>query len=462
MSARVCVIGAGVAGIAAMKELALAGVAFDCFDERDRLGGIWAYQEEPGRTCAWAGLNMNSPRGTYDFADFPMPRDYPDFPRREQVREYLEQAADHYGIRSSIRLNTKVEKVEPDGDLWRVTLADGESPTYRAVVIANGHHNVPRFPEVEGAFSGRAIHSGDYRRREPFAGRRVLVVGYGNSGAQIAVDISLAAEETLLAMRSGTWILPHYIRGIRVDRLLDPRSAGMLPHWAENAAFALLFRLLLGRPDRHGLPRPARGPAYIFPTIAENLVNRIGDGRIRVTREPVRFDDRTVTFADGTSAEVDDVVYATGYHLAFPFLAPGVLSTDDNRVRLYMRTFPPDHPTLSVIGAYQAQAQWGFLPLMEQQAKLVAAQLAGTYVLPSREAMNAEIDRDRRETARRFVDTPRHHYQMIGPLFLRRWRRELRRGRRRAGAAAGVAASPAVRSQPAPKPVAPAGGVQSV
>lgn len=462
MSARVCVIGAGVAGIAAMKELAIAGVAFDCFDERDQLGGIWAYQEEPGRTCAWAMLNMNSPRGTYDFTDFPMPRDYPDFPRREQVWDYLDRAVDHYGIRPSIRLKSRVEKVEPDGGLWQVTLSNGETATYRAVVIANGHHNAPRFPDVDGAFTGRAIHSSDYRRREPFAGRRVLVVGYGNSGAQIAVDISQAAEETYLAMRSGTWILPHYIHGIRVDRLLDPRSAGLLPHWAENAAFGLLFRLLLGRPDRHGLPKPARGPAYIFPTIAENLVNRIGDGRIKVTRQPVRFEDRTVTFADGTSAEIDDVVYATGYHLAFPFLPAGVLATDDNRVRLYMRTFSPDHPTLSVIGAYQAQSQWGFLPLMEQQAKLVSAQIAGAYVLPSREAMNAEIDGDRRDTARRFVDTPRHHYQMVGPLFMRRWKRELKRGRRRAGAAAGVAQSPVSRSQPRPDSVAPAGGVQRV
>jgi dimethylaniline monooxygenase (N-oxide forming) len=432
--AAVCVIGAGVGGIAAMRPLGQAGIAFDCFDERDRVGGIWAYEEEPGRTCAWAMLNMNSPRGTYDFSDFPMPAHYPDFPRREQVWAYLDAAIDHYGLRPAIRLDTRVERVEKAGGAWRVTLAGGDSRLYRAVVVANGHHNIPRLPEVEGSFAGRTMHSRDYRRREPFAGRRVLVVGYGNSGAQIAVDVSFAAEETLLAMRSGTYVLPHYVHGLRVDRVFDTRLVGWLPHSIDNALATFLYRVTVGRVSRH-LPKPRRGLGYVFATIAENLVNRIGDGRIRVTREPLRFDGRTVTFADGASAEIDDVIYATGYHTTFPFLDEAVFAAPDNRVRLYMRTFLPDDPSLTVIGAYQANAQWGFLPLMEAQARLVAAHLAGEYALPDKAAMLAAIEREQRDIARRFLDTPRHHYQMLGPVFLRQIGRELKRGARRARAA---------------------------
>ena len=156
------------------------------------------------------------------------------------------------------------------------------------------------------------------------------------------------------------------------------------------------------------------------------------DGHTRVVREPVHFDGRVVTFADGGRAEVDHVIYATGYRLTFPFIAPEILAAGDNRVRLYMRTFHPGHPTLSVIGAYQAQAQWGFLPLMEAQSRLVAGHLAGSYALPPVQAMQEAIAEDERDTARRFVDTPRHHYQMMGPVFMRQCGRELRQGQGRA------------------------------
>lgn len=433
---KVCVIGAGVAGICAMKELDSAGVPFEAFDERAGPGGIWRYQEAPGRTCAWASLHMNSPRGTYEFRDFPMPSHYPDFPSRQQVLDYLDSAIEHYGVRAALRLNRRVERVEPAPDGWRVTLEGGASGVYRAVVVANGHHNEPNLPQVQGEFAGSMIHSSEYRRREAYAGQRVLVVGYGNSGAQIAVDVSHSAEQVFVAMRSGTWIFPHYIRGIRIDRWLDTRMVGRSPRWADELITSALYRLFIGRPDRHGLPRPKRGLASTFPTIAENLVNRIGDGRIRIVREPTRYDGDTVTFADGTRARIDAVINATGYRMSFPFLDPQMLRTDGNRTRLYMRTFHPERPTLSVIGGYQANAQWGFLPLMESQSRLVAAHLAGRYELPARAAMQASIDEDERDTARRFVDTPRHHYQLIGPIFLRKWASELDQGTRRARAQA--------------------------
>lgn len=429
---KVCVIGAGVGGLCAMKELDRAGVPFDAYDERAGLGGIWRYQEAPGRTCAWSGMHMNSPRGTYEFSDFPMPAHYPDFPGREQVLEYLDSAADHYGIRAAIRFNRRVQKVEPAGDGWRVTLEGGTSALYRAVVIANGHHNEPNLPQVEGTFSGDVIHSSAYRQREPYAGRRVLVVGYGNSGAQIATDVSRCAQQVLLAMRSGTWIFPHYIRGKRIDRWFDPRLIGYLPQRLDQAVGTTLYRLLLGRPDVHGLPRPRRGLGAIFPTISESLVDRIGDGRIRVVREPVRYEGRAVTFADGSSTEVDAIIHATGYRMTFPFLDARVLATGDNRTRLFLRTFHPERHTLSVIGGFQAQAQWGFLPLLERQANLVAAQLSGRYVLPALARMEQAISADALDTQRRFVDTPRHHYQLLGPVFQRKLARELREGERRA------------------------------
>lgn len=431
-SRKVCVIGAGVAGIAAMKGLTQNGVAFDAFDERDRPGGIWAYHDLPGLTSAWDRLNMNSPRGTYEFSDFPMPADWPDFPSRQQCWAYLDAAVDRYGLRPHIRLQSRVGELRRTADGWQVRLASGETAAYRAVVLANGHHNTPRMAAIPGDFAGTVLHSRDYRRREPFDGQRVVVVGYGNSGAQIAVDVSHVAAEVTLVMRSGTYILPHYVRGIRIDRIFRSELVGWGPVAVENLFVGLLHRLLIGRRRAHGIPAPSAGPLSIFPTISESLIDRIGDGRITVRGAIRRLDGKTVEFEDGARIEADILIHATGYHLTFPFLAGGLPGQDDNRLRLYLRTFLPSDPTLSVIGGYQAQAQWGFLPLMEAQGALVGAHLAGRLALPPQPAMEAAADRDAGATSRDFVDTPRHHYQVIGPAFHRQLRRELRRGTRRA------------------------------
>ena len=119
------------------------------------------------------------------------------------------QFGPRYGVRDRVHLNSRVEQVVKEDEAWRVTLATGESAVYRAVVVCNGHHNTPRYPKVEGEFPGPTIHSCDYRRREPYESKRVMVVGFGNSAAQIAVDVSFTARDTILAVRHGAWVIPH-------------------------------------------------------------------------------------------------------------------------------------------------------------------------------------------------------------------------------------------------------------
>lgn len=200
MAGKVCIIGAGPSGIAAARALKAEGLAFDMFDPRDRIGGIWAYDPAPGRTCAWEGMNLNSPRGWYEFSDQPMPDDYPDFPRRDQVAAYLEHVVDRCDLRRHAVLGEAVTRVARQETGWRVETDAGRVGTYGAVIVANGHHNEPSLPLHAGAFDGVVLHSRDYRGREAFRGKRVLVVGVGNSGSQIAVDVSLAAEHVYLSV----------------------------------------------------------------------------------------------------------------------------------------------------------------------------------------------------------------------------------------------------------------------
>ncbi len=432
---RVCVIGAGVSGLAACKYLHQAGAPFDCFDERESVGGVWAYTEEPGITCAWESLNQNSPRGTYAYGDFPMPDHYADFPKPAEVWEYLNNYVDHFGFRDRIRLKTRVERVEPRPDgTWDVALGSGEVRRYAAVVVANGHHNEPRYPSYEGHFAGETLHSRDYRRRDGYAGKRVLVVGLGNSGSQIAVDVSYAADQVLLSTRRGAWVLPHFIRGKPYDAWLNPPPWWVLrstPGRLRGAMVSRYYRLLLGSPARFGLPEPDHHFGEALPTVCEGLFDRLGNGRIAVKPEVTRLDGRRVLFADGSEEAVDAIIYCTGYQTTFPFLDREIFSADDNRVRLYKRTFLPRHPRLCFVGAFQAMAP-AFVPVFEAQARLVADYLSGDYALPSSEVMEREVERDLAAIEREFVRSPRNNYQVQGPVFIHECEVELKRGKRRA------------------------------
>lgn len=456
----VCVIGAGVSGLATAKYLHQAGIPFDCIDERDSVGGIWAYTERPGITCAWRTLNSNSPRGTYAYHDFPMPDHYADFPSGAEVCDYLNAYVDHFGFRDHIELGRRVERVEPRPDgTWDVTLDGGEARRYAAVVAANGHHHEPRYPDYAGDFTGEALHSQDYRHRERFLGKRVMVVGLGNSGSQIAVDVSHAAEHTLLSVRRGAWILPHLIRGKPYNRWLSPP-----PWWVYrftptrllNTMVSLYVRLLLGRPDRYSLPKPDHRFGETIPTICEGIHDRIANGRLMVKPAVARIEDQRVTFADGTEEVVDAIIYCTGYHTTFPFLDRRIFAADENWIRLYKRAFLPDYPTLCFVGAFQAIGP-SFVPVFEAQARLVVAYLSGEYALPSQEEMERDIARDLAMIERTFVRSPRNNYQVDTTVIIHDFEVELKRGRRRAARRRGGARPvPVVADEPEPADPLPA------
>lgn len=435
----VCVIGAGPAGLATAVELSRWGVHFVCFDQRPGPGGVWCPQDTTGMTHAWASLTLNSPRGWFELRDHPMPRSWPDFPRADQVSAYLDGCLDHYGIRDRFVWSTGVVRVEPEPDgRWRVTLTTGETRLFTAVVVANGHHNEPSLPDFPGEFAGRVRHSQTYRSRDEYAGKRVLVVGFGNSGSQIAADVSGVAAATVLAIRRGGYVLPHYARGLRIDRAM-PSWLGYLvnAHLPRAVAGPLLTaycRLVVGAPTRAGLPRPDHHFGAALPTVTADLPARIEAGLVRLRPQVARLDGSGVEFTDGSREEVDDIIYCTGYRTTTPFLDAAVFDSDDNRVPLYLRVFHPDHPSLHFVGFLQAVG-WGFMPLFEAQARLVAAHLSGAYVLPDPARMRASIAADLDRVRRDFVDSSRNRYQMNGAVYRHECRVELRRGARRAGAA---------------------------
>ncbi|HKG04610.1 MAG TPA: NAD(P)-binding protein, partial [Conexibacter sp.] len=171
----VCVIGAGSSGIAAAKALRQRGIPFDCFEKSDRIGGNWVFGNKNGMSSAYRSLHINTSRERMEYTDFPMPKSYPDFPHHSQIAAYFDAYVDHFGFRDRIHFETGVEHAARGADgTWTISLDTGETRRYDALVVANGHHWNPRWPEppFPGSFDGAQSHAHHYIDNEPFKGRR--------------------------------------------------------------------------------------------------------------------------------------------------------------------------------------------------------------------------------------------------------------------------------------------------
>jgi cation diffusion facilitator CzcD-associated flavoprotein CzcO len=434
----VCVIGAGASGLAAAKALHERGVPFDAFEQADGVGGVWAFRASGGRPAAYATLHLNSSRRRSEFSDFPIPPEYGDFPHHTQVRAYLEAYASHFGVLERITLRTQVQRAEPrPGGGWEVALSTGERRTYDALVVANGHHWDPRWPDpsVPGAerFAGRQLHAHDYAGEGPerFRGRRVVVVGMGNSAMDIAADAAGTAERVHLAARRGAHIVPKYLLGRPLDAYGLPAQ---VPFALRAALYRGLIRFAAGPPTRYGLPRPDHRVGQAHPTVSSAIFERLAAGTVVPKPNLVALGERTARFADGSEVEADVVVYATGYRVSFPFFAPELIAAPENDLPLFRRVFHPDVPDLAFIGLLQPLG--AIMPLAEAQARWVADAWAGDYALPAPEAMRADMATERARMFRRYVASPRHTMQVDFDDYLLALRRERRRGARRARARA--------------------------
>ncbi len=426
----VCIVGAGCSGFTAAKILHERGIAFDCFEQGSNIGGLWRYENDSGTSAAYKSLHINTSRDKMAFSDFPMPRDYPDFPHHSLIIRYFESYVDHFGFRSKITFQTSVISIQPrDNGTYDVTTrarsGDIRTKNYRSVLVANGHHWKPRTPDFPGDFSGSSLHSHDYREPSSMVGKRVLVIGIGNSGCDIACEVSRVAERTYLSTRSGAHIIPKYIFGKPLDKIAPVWFWKHLPFPIFQRIFAAALRLSRGRLSRFGLPTPQHKILQEHPTISNDLLNLLGHGKISIKPNVSRFADRVVHFADGSEEEIDQVVYATGYQIAFPFLAPEILDTQANRVGLYKHVVHTDLTNLYFIGLIQP---WGaIMPLAEQQAEWAADLIENKCCLPSPDAMRKDIDLQRNKMQRRYVSAPRHTIQVDFYSYLEQIERERKR-----------------------------------
>ncbi len=431
---KVCVIGAGSSGIAACQVLDARGIPFDCFEKGSQIGGNWRYENDNGMSSAYRSLHINTSRRVMAYKTLPMPDHYPDYPDHFQMAAYFDEFVDHFGLREKIRFQTEVTSVEPAGEGWEVTVedADGGRTTerYRAVLVANGHHWDPRWPEPSfpGAeqFEGEQIHVHHYREADVLKGKRVLVLGIGNSATDVAVESSRLADATFLSMRRGAYVLPKYINGKPIDETANDLIS-RLPLAVQRFFVMRALGIAVGDMTSYGLPKPDHKLFEAHPTVSSELLPRLGHGDIQAKPNIDRFaGGRRVHFADGSEEEVDLVVYCTGYKMTFPFFDPEVLTAPDNRLPLYHRVVSVERPGLYFIGFIQPLGP--IMPLAEAQCEWIADLLSGRAALPPAAAMKKEIAEEEGRMKKRFVASKRHTVEVDFHPYLR----QIRRARKRA------------------------------
>jgi flavin-binding monooxygenase-like protein len=417
----VAVIGAGSSGLAVLKALREHGIEARCFERGSHVGGLWRYGNDSGMSSAYASLRTNVSRERMAYPSLPMPASYGDFPHHTDMAAYMDAYAEAFGLRDRIDLNTTIERVEPDPPGWRVTRDDGETTRHRGVVVAVGHDWAPRLPDDPGSFDGHAIHSHDYRTPEPYEGRRVLVVGAGPSAAEIAVEVATVARATTMSIRRGAHVIPRHVKGRAYDSG-DVSPWNRLPWRLLNAGFAALLDDDRG-PVPPAWPQPPWRLLENVPIPSSDLLPAVRDGAIAIRPAIERLNGASVRFADGSEEPFDAIVYATGYEMRFPFMAPGVLEPRGRELPLLRRIVPPNAENLFLAGFVDAPG--GLLPIVELQGEWIAAVLTGGLRLPQ----GARPGRQERRTRRRFPSDGPDSIRCDPHAYRRLLRRDLRRAR---------------------------------
>lgn len=425
---RYAVIGAGVAGLCAAKYLIQAGFKdVTIFEVGTQIGGLWCYENDNGMSSAYETLHINSARNITHFHDFPFRDGVQMFPDHRDMHEYLVSYAKHFDLVERIRFRTRVTSIKPspaytaDQPQWELTTEQDETLLFDRVIVASGHLSTPAHdPALQEGFDGQYLHSHYYREPRPFVGKRVGIVGAGNSGCDIASDVCMTAARTVLVARSGVLIAPKLIFGKPFTDFTGKLDHGWIPDWLRRRIIAFFIRLFHGRMTDLGF-KPLAKRAHSLSNAV--LVQHITYRRIEVKTGIKLIAGKMITFDDGSSEEFDVIIASTGYLYDIPFLSQDVVSTKDNRIELYKRIVPPDWRGLYMIGflntttslpnAFEHQMRW-LLPIETNEA-----------ALPTPNEMREDIEAKKAFIAKYYYTAMRHSIEEPHMVYLPELRKSL-------------------------------------
>ncbi|NWV00222.1 FMO1 monooxygenase, partial [Upupa epops] len=417
---RVAVVGAGVSGLTATKCCLDEGLEPTCFEQSQDLGGLWRYTEniEARRPSLYPSVISNTSKEMSAFSDFPYPEDFPVFLPNAQLLDYLRHYAEHFGLQKHIKFGTTVMSIRKRPDFpttgqWEVvTEVDGKqtSHVFDAVMVCSGNFSEPSlplhcFPGIE-KFRGQYFHSRQYKHPEVFQGKRVLVVGMGNSGVDIAVEASRVAAKVTICTSQGTWLLSRvFDHGYPWDMVLNTR----LMSWIRNSLPGPLSWELTNykvnqrfNHKNYGL-QLEKSCLIREPVVNDDLPSYILTGRITVKPGVKEFKDSSVIFHNCPEEEpIDMVVFCTGYNFSFPFLEEAIVKVENKHASLYKYVFPThlQKPTLAVLGLIRPLG--AIMPVIEMQARWVTRIFKGLCLLPPQSVMEKEVNEKKKNQVKWF------------------------------------------------------------
>ncbi|WAR03733.1 FMO5-like protein [Mya arenaria] len=420
---RIAVIGAGGSGLAAIKQCIEDGLEPVCFERESDLGGLWNFSDSSqlGKGSVYKNCVINTSKEMMAFSDFPPPESFPMFMPHRYVLKYFKMYAEKFGLFKSIWFDTSVLNVAPsdkyavDGS-WDVTYrrkhGEAETARFAGVLVCTGHHTFPHTPSFTGLdqFRGTSLHSHGYKDNKQFAGKRVLVVGIGNSAVDIAVDVSHVADEVFLSTRRGAWVISRMgFWGLPADAMANNRFLFSLPQSVLQWSVEKMANFRFNH-EQYGL-KPAHGALQAHPTINDELPYRIMTGAVRVKPNVYHFTERTVRFQDGTEEEIDAIIFATGYDYKIGIIDESITRIEKNKTSLYKYMYPPNlaHPTLAVIGLVQPIG--AVMPISEMQCRWFTQVINGSRKLPDRQTMTRDIEGKREAMAGTYISSQRHTLQ---------------------------------------------------
>lgn len=372
MSEKYAVIGAGPSGLAAARNLQKQGLPFQGFEAHTDVGGLWNIDNP--RSTVYESAHLISSKSTTEFTEFPMRAEVADYPSHREMRQYFMDFAEHFGLREHFKFSCRVQSVSPISDkllngssansdksinstspLWRVEWTDPQgnvqSDVFKGVVIANGTLAEPNIPTFKGEFAGDLLHTSAYKHADLFRDKRVLIVGAGNSGCDIAVDAVHYAKRVDISMRRGYYFVPKYVFGKPADTVGGKIK---LPGWLKQKVDSVVLGWFTGDPSRFGMPKPDYKMYESHPVVNSLILHHLGHGDIQVKADIEYFEGHTVHFKDGKKQDYDLILCATGYHLHYPFIRKELLNWEGMAPNLYLNIFSPQFDNLAVMGMIEA------------------------------------------------------------------------------------------------------------
>ncbi|MEM7404711.1 MAG: NAD(P)-binding domain-containing protein [Pseudomonadota bacterium] len=406
----VAIVGAGASGLCTAKYFLQAGFRdVTVFEAGSKLGGMWCYENDNGLSSAYKTLHINTSRSVTCFHDLAFEPDVQTFPDHWDMHRYLVRYAEHFGVSPNVRFNTTVKKVRPidddaEGARWTVEFESGEPEHFDTVVVASGHLSVPNHvPQFREQFSGEYLHSHYYREPAPFVGKRICIVGVGNSALDISGDVCATADRCVLVARSGALIMPKYLFGIPGTDLTMMIQRPWLPGRVRRWLLRLIAYLAHGDQTRLGFrPMTQRTHATSNGTIINDVLYR----RVEVKHEIEGIDGQRIRFSDGSEGEFDVLIAATGYLIDLDLVSDDVVKVERNRLDLYKRMVAPGWPGLYFVGFFNTDTALNMV--FERQAAWIRAVELGEARLPAVEAMHEDIQAKNDWVRKFYKATDRH------------------------------------------------------